>query len=73
MQVNTCTFIDFVEALKPWLNDDLIKQASFDRQGKFTVVFVDGAKNVYHVDDCTPKQLDEAIELMRGKGVLFLE
>jgi hypothetical protein len=33
----------------------------------------DGAKNIYHVDDGTPKQLDEAVEMMTEKGVLFLE
>ena len=73
MDGKTCTFVDFVEALKPWLKDDLIKQASFDRKGKFTVVFEDGAKNIYQVDDCTAKQLDDAVELMRKNGVLFLE
>jgi hypothetical protein len=73
MHENTCTFIDFVEALKPWLKDDKIKQASFDREGKFMVVFEDGAKNIYQVDDCTVKQVDEAVELMIKNGVLFLE
>ena len=73
IQMNTCTFIDFMQALKPWLKDDKIKQASFDGNGKFTVVFVDGAKNLYHVDDCTSVQLEEAIELLKKHGVLFSE
>ena len=73
MVAKTCTFVDFVEALKPWLKDDLIKQASFDRNGKFTVLFEDGATNIYQIDDCSPNQIDEAAELMRNNGVLFLE
>lgn len=70
--MNTCKFIDFMQALKPWLNDDYIKQASFDGKGKFTMVFVDGAKNVYHVDDCTAEQLEKVVELMEKSGVLVL-
>jgi hypothetical protein len=73
IQMNTCTFVNFMQALKPWLKDDKILQASFDGNGKFTVVFVDGAKNLYHVNDCTSEQLEEAVELLRKHGVLFSE
>jgi hypothetical protein len=70
MQKNTCTFTDFMQTLKPWLKEDNIKQASFDGKGKFTVVFSDGAKNQYQVDDCTSEQLKEAVELLRTHGVI---
>ena len=73
MQINTCTFTDFMQTLKPWLKWYKIKQASFDGNGKFTVEFADGAKNLYHVDDCTSLQLEEAIELLKEHGVLFSE
>jgi len=71
--MNTCTFIDFVQALKPWLNDDYIRQARFDDKGNFTLMFVDGGQKVYHVDDCTAAQLKDAVELMKKNGVPVLK
>jgi len=71
--MKTCTFIDFVAVLKPWLNDDYIQQARFDNKGNFTLLFVDGGKKVYHVDDCTAVQVKNAVELMKENGVPVLE
>jgi len=67
--MNTCTFIDFVQALKPWLNSDYIKQARFDDKGNFTLMFVDGGQKLYHVDDCTAVQLKNVVELLKKNGV----
>ena len=71
--MNTCTFIDFMQALEPWLNDHFIHQAHFDDKGNFTLVFVDGGQKVYHVDDCTAAQLKDAVELMKKNGVPILK
>lgn len=71
--MNTCTFIDFMQALKPWLNDDFIRQARFDDKGNFTLMFVDGGQKVYHVDDCTAAQLKDAVALMKKNGVVVLK
>ena len=72
--MNTCTFIDFMQALKPWLNSDYIRQARFDDdKGNFTLMFVDGGQKVYHVDDCTAAQLKDVFELMKKNGVPVLK
>jgi len=71
--MDTCTFIDFMQALKPWINSDYIKQARFDDKGKFTLMLVDGGQKVYRVDDCTRSQLAEAVELMKQNGVPVLK
>ena len=70
--MKTCTFLDFMQALKPWLNDDYIKQARFDDKGNFTLIFVDGGQKVYQVDDCTAAQIQDAVELMKKNGVPVL-
>ena len=67
--MDTCTFVDFMHALKPWLNRDYVRQAHFDAKGNFTLMFVDGGQKVYHVDDCTSEQLKETVELMKENGV----
>lgn len=71
--MNTCTFIDFMQALKPWLNDDFIRQARFDDKGNFTLMFVDGGQKIYQVDDCTAAQLKDAVALMKKNGVVVLK
>ena len=71
--MKTCTFIDFMQTLKPWLNDDYIQQARFDAKGNFTLSFVDGGQKVYHVDDCTAAQVKNAVDLMKENGVPVLE
>jgi hypothetical protein len=58
-----------MQALKPWLNGDYIKQARFDDKGNFTLMFVDGGQKLYHVDDCTAVQLKNVVELLKKNGV----
>ena len=67
--MNKCTFIDFMQALKPWLNDHYIKEAHLDDNGNFILMFVDGGQKVYHVDDCSAEQLKDTVELLRQNGV----
>ena len=71
--MNTCTFIDFMQTLTPWLNDDYIHTARFDDKGNFTLMFVDGGQKVYHVDDCTADQLKDAVALLKKNGVSVLK
>ena len=71
--MKTCTFLDFVQVLKPWLNDDYVKQAHLDDKGKFTLMFVDGGQKVYHVDDCTAVQMNETVDMLKKNGVPVLK
>jgi len=68
-----CTLVDFMQALKPWLNDDYIQQARLDDKENFTLIFVDGGQKVYHVDDCTAGQLKNVVELLKKNGVPVLK
>ena len=67
--MNKCTFIDFMQALEPWLNDHYVRKAHLDDNGNFILMFVDGGQKVYHVDDCSAEQLKDAVELLRQNGV----
>ena len=71
--METCTFIDFMQTLKPWLNDEYIQHAHFDDKGNFTLSFVDGGRKVYQIDDCTAGQLKDAVELLKKNGVPVLK
>ena len=67
--MNTCTFMDFMHTLKPWLNDDYIRRAHYNDKGTFTLMFVDGGQKVYQVDDCSVAQLNDVIKLLKENGV----
>jgi hypothetical protein len=71
--MKTCTFIDFMQTLKPWLNDDYIHTARIDDKGNFTLMFVDGGQKAYQVDDCTAAQLKDVAELLKKNGVSVLK
>ena len=71
--MKTCTLVDFMQALEPWLNDDYIQQARLDDKGNFTLTLVDGGQKVFHVDDCTAGQLKNVVELLKKNGVPVLK
>jgi hypothetical protein len=67
--MNTCRLIDFMQAIKPWLNENYIHQARLDECRNFTLTFVDGGQKAYSIDDCSAAQLDDIIGLMKENGV----
>jgi hypothetical protein len=70
--MKTCNLSDFMSSLTPWLNDDYIRKAYLDDKGHFVLVFTDGIKNVYRIEDCSKSQLEAIIEDLKNKGV-FVE
>jgi hypothetical protein len=58
-----------MQALNPWLDDDYIRQAYLDENGHFVLLFMDGVKNVYNIEDCETSQLKTILEDLKKKGV----
>ena len=67
--MKTCNLSDFIKSLSPWLNDDYIQRAYLDENGHFVLLFKDGVKDVYHIEDCEKSQLNEILEELKKKGV----
>jgi len=67
--MKTCNLSDFMKSLSPWLDDDYIRKACLDENGHFVLLFNDGVKNVYHIEDCEKSQLEEILEDLKKKGV----
>jgi len=67
--MNECKFNEFMRMLKPWLNDDYIRQVRLGTEGNLTLWFVDGGYQIYQIDDCTSQQLENTIELMKKNGI----
>lgn len=67
--MKTCSLNDFLQELNPWLDNDHIKEAFIDEKGHFALIFKDGMKNVYDIDDCNKEQIRAIIEDLRAKGI----
>mgnify|MGYP001103359612 CR=1 FL=1 len=65
----TCSLNNFMEAVKPWLDGDYIREAYLDAQGRFVLDFNDGVKNVYEIDDCSAVQLADILADMKRRGI----
>jgi hypothetical protein len=67
--MQTCTFVDFIQVLKPWLDSDYIRKGYLDQKGNFRLFFADGGEKVYQIKDCTDARLKEVFEMMIEKGI----
>ncbi len=67
--METCSFIDFIQVLTPWLDSDYIRKGYLDKEKKFRLFFADGGEKVYRIDDCSETRLKEVFEMMIKKGI----
>jgi hypothetical protein len=58
-----------MEEIKPWLNTDYIREAHLNDKGHFVLQFLDGTKNVYHIDDCNAEQIKGVLEDLKSRGI----
>lgn len=67
--MKTCSLNDFMAELKPWLDKDHIRSAEMDDKGHFVLHFMDGMKNVYHIDDCNAAQVKAVLQDLKARGI----
>jgi hypothetical protein len=67
--MESCSFIDFLQVLKPWLDSDYIRKGYLASNGSFTLFFSDGGEKRYRVDDCSEARLKEVFEMLAKKGI----
>ena len=67
--METCSFIDFIQILTPWLDSDYIRKGYLDQKGNFKLFFADGGEKVYRIDDCSEDRLKEVLNMILNKGI----
>ncbi len=67
--MKSCSLTDFMQELKPWLDNDHIKEAFIDDKGHLVLFFRDGIKNVYDIDDCNKAQIEAVLQDLKDKGI----
>jgi hypothetical protein len=67
--METCTFSNFMETLKPWLHGDYIHRATLDEEGRFVLLFSDGGQRVFQLEGCSQAEVEKVMEVMRNNGI----
>ena len=67
--MKTCSLNDFMEEINPWLDTDYIKEAHIDSKGHFVLLFRDGMKNVYYIDDCNEDQIKGVMKDLKSRKI----
>jgi len=67
--MKTCSLDDFIQELTPWLSRDYVREVYLDENGDVVVMFLDGIRNGYHIDDCTKAEVKEALGDLKEKGL----
>ena len=49
--METCNLSNFMKTLTPWLSTDYLRKVYLNDEGHVTVLFTDGVRNVYRIDD----------------------
>ena len=63
---------DFMQELAPWLDKDYIREARLDDDGNIVLLFQDGVRDVFHIDDCTKEQIGKVLKDLKDKGITVL-
>ena len=71
--MKTCRLDDFVQDLSPWLSGDYIREVYLDEKGHVVVMFLDGVRNGYHIEDCTQAEVKAALSDLKAKGLAVRE
>jgi hypothetical protein len=71
--MKTCTLDEFVNELTPWLSRDYVREVYLDERGDVVVMFLDGIRNGYHIDDCTQAEVKAALSDLKDRGLAVRE
>jgi hypothetical protein len=67
--MQTCSFNDFIQVLKPWLDSYYIRKGFVDANGNFKLYFNDGGRKAFRIDDCSEARLKEIFDIMAQNGI----
>ncbi len=70
--MKSCSMNDFMQELAPWLDKDYIREARLDDDGNIVLLFQDGVRDVFRIDDCTKAQIDGIFKDLKDKGITVL-
>ena len=67
--METCSLSDFMKSLTPWLSTDYLRKVVVDKEGHIILLFNDGVKNIYDIDDCNKGQIRAVLDDLKKQGI----
>ena len=64
-----CNISDFMGTIEPWLSEKYIRKVLMSEKGRVELIFLDGVRQVYLIDDCSAGQMKEMVDLMKQKEI----
>ncbi|MCP4368086.1 MAG: hypothetical protein GY797_08275 [Deltaproteobacteria bacterium] len=71
--MKTCSLSDFRNIISPWLSSEYLQKVYKDDNGHFILLFTDGVKDAYHIEDYSDDQLKEMFDDLEKNGVQIEE
>lgn len=67
--MRSCSLENFMESLKPWLDDNYIRSVNLDQKGRITFFFIDGVSDTYEITDCDISQVKKVCRDLGAMGI----
>jgi hypothetical protein len=67
--METCSISDFMRTIEPWLSEKYIRKVLINEKDRVELIFLDGVRQVYLINDCSKGQKKKMLDLMKQKGI----
>ncbi len=67
--MKTCSISDFMRTIEPWLSGKYIRKILISEKDRVELIFLDGVRQVYLIDNCSKGQKKKMVELMKQEGI----
>ena len=64
-----CSLDQFIESLRPWVDNNYIRSVAIDQKGNVTFTFMDGIKDSYHVSGCDQNYMLKICRELSARGI----
>jgi len=67
--MKTCSISDFMRTIEPWLSEKYIRKVLISEKDRVELIFLDGVRQVYLIDDCSASQMKKMVDRMKQEGI----
>ena len=67
--MKTCSISDFMRTIEPWLSEKYIRKVLISEKDRVELIFLDGVRQVYLIDDCSAGQMKKMVDLMKQERI----
>jgi hypothetical protein len=58
-----------MRTIEPWLSEKYIRKVLVTERDRVELIFLDGVRQVYLIDNCSTGQMKKMVDLMKHEGI----